>query len=118
MNFLSDAFKRAIAGVVRELDPNRDFGGFHEYRVIAGTGILGYELQPVSDGMPSLRGVKVWPAGSALTLFVPGSSVLVAFVNKNPGAPFIAFDGAIIRHGDQLGAVTLGAYIVQKTPQP
>lgn len=119
MIFTIDAFKRGVAAVFRELDPNREFAGFHEYRVLSGTGATGYELQPVDAvKMPPLQGVKVWPKGSATTTFIPGASVLVAFVNKDPGRAFIAFDGAIVRHGDPLGAVTPGAYVVQKVPPP
>ncbi len=116
---LTDAFKRAVVAVVREVFPDYGFAGFHEYRVITGTGATGFELQPVDRAtMPPLRGVKVWPEGSATTTYLPGATVLVGFVNKNKARPFIGFDGAIVRHGDALVGVTPGAYTVIKLVPP
>ena len=115
---LGDRLKAAIVAIVRELDPYREYAGFHEYRVLAGTSLTGWALQAVESNMPDLMGVNFFAGGGAATVFAPGSTVLVGFVNRDPGRPFIAFDGTLVRHGEALAAVTIGAYIVQKVPPP
>ncbi len=118
---LGDRLKAAIVALVRELDPLRDYDGFHEYRVISGNGATGYDLQPVSSSSPALQGVKAFGGNSATTLLLPGSPVVVFFVRRDPPLvpqAYIGFDSAIVRHGDLLGAVTLGAYVAQKVPPP
>ena len=42
---LGDRLKAAIVAIVRELDPYREYAGFHEYRVLAGTSLTGWALR-------------------------------------------------------------------------
>lgn len=116
---LTDAFKRAVLACLEAFDPNRAYREFHEYRVLTGLGSVGFVLQPVdSDTMPTILATDLYPSAPSALVYTVGAKVLVGFVNANPARPFIAFDGAIVRHGDALAAVTPGAYVVQKVPPP
>lgn len=87
----------AIRAVVEALDPFRRFRGVTEYRVVTREGKR-LNLQPVlsSLGMPDLPRVKVRPGVAGMEAIVPlGSVVLVAFVNSDPGRPYVCgFDDA------------------------
>ena len=117
--FLSDAFKRAVFACLEAFDPFRRYREFHEYRVVTGIGAVGFVLTPVdSDTMPTIMAVDLYPGAPSALTYTIGSKVLIGFVNANPSRPFIAHDSAIIRHGDALAAVTIGAYVVTKVPPP
>lgn len=116
---LTDAFKRAVLACLEAFDPFRRYREFHEYRVITGIGATGFALQPVdSDTMPTILAADLYPGAPSALTYTLGAKVLVGFINANPARPFIAFDGAVVRHGDSLGGVTPGAYVVVKVPPP
>lgn len=87
----------AIARIVEQLDPNRDFRGVSQYRVVTLEGKR-LNLQPVrvSTGMPDLRRVRVMPGVAGCDAQVAlGARVLVAFADADPGQPFVvAFEDA------------------------
>lgn len=78
------------------LDPDRAFRGDVEYRVVTREGSR-LNLQPVRSGlgMPSLRRVPAWPGipgaeGDA----VPGSRVIVGWIDSDPSRPYVkAYEG-------------------------
>lgn len=81
----------ALRAAVEALDPFRKFRGVTEYRVVTREGKR-LNLQPVltSLGMPDLPRVKVRPGVAGMETIVPlGSVVLVAFVNSDPGRPYV-----------------------------
>jgi hypothetical protein len=81
----------ALRSIVEQFDPNRDFRGVWEYRVVELQGSR-VALQPVhrAKGMPDLDRVPVRPgvAGCKATLTL-GSRVLVSFINADPSRPFV-----------------------------
>lgn len=81
----------AFRALLAQLDPDREFRGVTEYRVVTQEGER-VNLQPVrvSTGMPDLRRVPVRPgvAGAKSTL-TPGCRVLVSFVDSDPGRPCV-----------------------------
>lgn len=82
----------AFRKIFEQLDPFRKFRGVTEYRVVTQQGEL-LDLQPVlvSSGMPELPRVPVRPGVSGCRSDVMlGSSVLVGFVNSDPGRPYVA----------------------------
>ncbi len=83
-----DAFRR----IFEQLDPVRQFRGGTEYRVESTEGKR-LNLQPVqvSLGMPDLARVPVRPGVAGVDAeLVDGARVLVAFVNSDPGRPYVA----------------------------
>lgn len=81
----------AIRAVVEALDPFRKFRGVTEYRVVTREAKR-LNLQPVltSLGMPDLPRVRIRPGVAGMETIVPlGSLVLVAFVNSDPGRPYV-----------------------------
>lgn len=88
-----DAYRR----IFDALDPDRKFRGVYEYRVVFQLGDR-VDLQPirVSIGMPDLQRVTVRPGiPGARANLMPGSRVLVSFVDASPGRPIIvAFEEA------------------------
>ena len=88
-----DSWRRLLEG----LDPDRRFRGVVEYRVVTREGAR-LNLQPVRSGlgMPELRRVPSWPGvpgceGDA----VPGTRVLVGFIDSDPSRPYVAaFEGS------------------------
>lgn len=118
---MSDRILRAFSALVDGLTVATRYRGVYEYRVISGTSAIGYALQPVAEatsGMPLLIAVRHYqPQLGSTTAYVPGALVLVAFVNGDPSRPFIAHDGALIRHGD-LGAIGTGVGTYTKIPPP
>lgn len=113
-----DRLVRAIAAVVRALAVEPRFYGLYEYEVTAGTGATGYKLRALAEGMSDYEGVKLWADSATGIVFVPGARVLVAFVNGDPGRPFIAHDGAIVRHGDIIAFPSPGSLPIVKVPPP
>lgn len=73
------------------IDPWRLFRGVVEYRVVTQSGKR-LSLQPVrtSSGMPQLERVPVWPGVSGCDADVlPGSRVLVGFIDSDPTRPYV-----------------------------
>lgn len=87
----------AFRKLADQMDPDRPFRGVTEYRVVTQSGDR-LNLQPVrrSTGMPELQRVPMRPGVSGCRSDVmPGSSVLVAFVDSDPGRPVVvAFEDA------------------------
>jgi hypothetical protein len=82
----------AMRAIFDQLDPERKFRGVTEYRVVTLDGErLNLQAIRVSTGMPDLRRVLVRPgvAGCKATL-LPGTRVLVGFVDSDPGRPYVA----------------------------
>jgi hypothetical protein len=81
----------SLSALARQLDPDRDYRGISEYRVVTQDGDR-VNLQPVraSTGKPDLRRVPVRSgvAGAKSTL-TPGCRVLVSFVDSDPGRPVV-----------------------------
>lgn len=115
-----DRLIAAVQAAIRSSLPPLAFLAVHEYRVLSGTAATGFVLEPADGQMPTLAGVQFWNAGtpSGVTAFVPGRSVLIGFVGGDPARPYIAADGAVVRHGDALAGVTVGAYVVAKAVLP
>ncbi len=88
------ATSRRLAATRRlfaQLFPDLRFRGVSEYRVVTQTGArLNLQAIKVSLGMPDLTNVRVRPgvAGCKATVAL-GSSVLVAFVDSDPGRPVV-----------------------------
>ncbi len=83
-----DSWRRLLEG----LDPDRKFRGVVEYRVVTVQGSR-LNLQPVRSGlgMPELRRVPAWPGVPGCEGdVVPGSRVLVGFVDSDPSRPYVA----------------------------
>lgn len=87
----------SLRALLAQLDPDREFRGVVEYRVVTAAGHR-LNLQPVrvSSGMPSLSRVPVRPGVSGCEAEVAlGSRVLVTFVDADPARPVVvAFDDA------------------------
>lgn len=82
----------AIRAVVDALDPDRQFRGVFEYRVVTQAGKR-LNLQPVrvSSGMPDLQNVSAWPGIPGAEADVAlGSRVLVGFIDNEPARPYVA----------------------------
>lgn len=82
----------AFAKLLDVIDPDRNFRGVTEYRVVLRQSKR-YDLQPVrrSSGMPDLARVFVRPGVAGCDADVAlGSVVLVGFVNSDPSRPYIA----------------------------
>lgn len=74
-----------------QLDPDRAFRAFYEYRVVTQS-VNRLNLQPVqvSTGMPVLQIVPMRPGIPGANMKPAlGSRVLVGFVNGDPGRPFV-----------------------------
>ncbi len=90
----ANATSRALAAfrvLIDQLDPDRNYRGVTEYRVVTQEGDR-LNLQPVrvSTGMPSLRRVTMRPGVSgAKSTVALGSLVLVAFVDASPARPVV-----------------------------
>jgi hypothetical protein len=95
-------YGRATAGTSRRLtawrkmlealDPDRAFRGVVEYRVVTREGPR-LNLQPVRSGlgMPSLRRVPTWPGVPGVEGdVVPGSRVLVGWIDSDPSRPYVS----------------------------
>lgn len=84
-------WQRALKAIVEALTARLEFHGTYEYRVVLQDGAF-LDLQAVRKavGLPDLRRVQVWPgvagAGADVAL---GSSVLVSFIDGDPGRPFV-----------------------------
>jgi hypothetical protein len=117
MSESDDRLIRAIQATIRETLPQVRYLGVYEYRVLTGIASTGYMLISTIPDMPDLNLVKLYN-DNGTTVFTPGSSVLVGFINGDPSRPFIAHDGALVRHGDALVGVTVGAYVVAKAEIP
>lgn len=81
----------ALRRVVAQLMPDYKFRGVTEYRVVTLDGNrLNLQAVRVSSGMPDLQRVRVRPgvAGCKATVAL-GSSVLVAFIDGDPGRPIV-----------------------------
>lgn len=80
-----------------QMDPNRLFRGITEYRVVTQEGER-LNLQPVrvSTGMPSLQRVPIrHGVAGCRSDVMPGTRVLVAFVDSDPGRPVaVGFEDA------------------------
>lgn len=81
---------QAFREIFDQLDPLRKFRGIYEYRVVTLAGTTKLNLQPtlISTGMPDLERVPIRTglAGGKSTL-VPGTRVIVGFVNADPTRP-------------------------------
>lgn len=78
--------------LLEALDPDRKFRGVVEYRVVTREGAR-LNLQPVRSGlgMPELRRVPSWPGVPGCEGdVVPGSRVLVGFIDSDPSRPYVA----------------------------
>jgi len=117
MSDSDDRLIRAIQATIRETLPRIQYLGVYEYRVFAGVASAGYILVSATGDLPDLEGVKFYQ-DEGNTVFTPGALVLVGFINGDPARPFIAHDGAVVRHGDQLTGVTVGSYFVVKAVAP
>ncbi len=90
----ANATSRALAAfrvLIDQLDPDRNYRGVTEYRVVTQEGDR-LNLQPVrvSTGMPTLRRVPMRPGVSgAKSTVALGSLVLVAFVDASPARPVV-----------------------------
>lgn len=82
----------SLRTLVEQLDPNREYRGTTEYRVVTLSGNR-LNLQPVrvSSGMPELERVPVRPgvAGCSTDALL-GSKVLVSFIGGDPAYPYVA----------------------------
>lgn len=98
----ADRLLTAFRKLVREAFPRLDYLGLWEYRVVAGSGVTGWALRSMTSGMPDLAGVPgMYPIASSTTrAILPGSVVLVGFVNGDPARPFIAHEPSGIGVGD------------------
>jgi len=85
---------RAIAEVVRAVFPLEFYRGLYEYRVDSQSGNT-VDLRPVdaSIGLPNPLPSVAFRSGApgAKGELQGGTTVLVGFVNSDPGRPFIAF---------------------------
>ena len=87
----------AFRALVDQMDPDRNFRGLWEYRVVTQEGErLNLQAVRVSTGMPDLARVIVRPGvPGAKAMHTLGSRVLVGFADSNPAAPFVlAFEDA------------------------
>ncbi len=90
----------ALRKILDQLDPNRNFRGVTEYRVVTQNGER-LNLQPVrvSTGMPDLSRVYVRPGVPGCRASVTlGERVLVGFVDSDPSRPYVS------NHEDAEGA--------------
>jgi hypothetical protein len=81
----------SLSALLRQLDPDRDYRGFTEYRVDTFDGDA-INVQPVrvSSGHSYQKSVPVWPGvGGAKTKPALASRVLVGFIEADPSRPFI-----------------------------
>jgi hypothetical protein len=95
MTFDTDRFKAAIGAVVRELFPNLRFYGAYEYTVSKGEGAK-FSGRPVRKtiGLPDLQDIPIRGptiGGQSQLVLASGQSVVVMFVDGDPGRPFLAF---------------------------
>lgn len=70
--------------------PELAFAGVFEYTVVTATP-LGISCNPTIDGMPPIQlapGGQIGPT-TLLAMNVPGTKVLVSFVNMDPSRPFV-----------------------------
>lgn len=109
-----DRLTAAIASIVEALDPRRRYRGVYEFRVVSQI-LTRLNLQPVrsANGFSDLRLVPVRPGVggmmiSPLTPIVPGTLVLVAFVDADPARPVVvAFDDPLFAPGAIMAPVAL-----------
>lgn len=82
----------SFRALMHQLDPNREFRGVTEYRIVTMSGNR-LNLQPirVGTGMPELERVPVRPgvAGCSASHTL-GARVLVGFVDSDPASPYVA----------------------------
>lgn len=109
----------ALWRIFEHLYPGRKYSGVYEYRVVTPAGKrVNLQAVRVSMGLPDLERVPVRAgvAGSDVTL-IPGSRVLLSFIDQSPTRPFVfAFEDAegagflpLVQHIDAQVAVRLGA---------
>lgn len=105
-----DRILSALERVAKRALASAPYAHLYEYRVIH-VQVGGYmDLQPTDTGLnlPVLPRVKAWPGvGGSSTTPVPGSLVLVGFINGSPARAYVA---AWAPSGDP-GAVPLVAEI-------
>ena len=82
----------SMRALLAQLDPNREYRGVKEYRVVTLSGDL-MNLQPVrvSTGMPDLARVAIWPGLAGCKTKPPlGSRCLVGFIDSDPARPYVS----------------------------
>jgi hypothetical protein len=80
----------ALIELMRQIDPDREYRGVTEYRIVTAGDKLDLQAVRSSSGMPDLRRVPVRATGSGVkpALF-PGARVLVSFIDSDPSRPFV-----------------------------
>ncbi len=68
--------------------PELSFAGVFEYEVVAATP-LGLSCKPTLPSMPPVQLIPGGQIGPTTLLAMVGQNVLVAFVNQDPGRPFV-----------------------------
>jgi hypothetical protein len=92
-----DAIKRSLIALIEEAFPNDKFGAFYEFIVTAQDGSsMDAEPAPsalsIEPGLKPVFGVRMRPSilGEVAT-YPSGASVVIAFLNRDPARPFVAF---------------------------
>lgn len=89
----ADRLKDAIDRVIREMLPRVKFLGTYEYRLVSQSSFKVDAIPTDSTlGLPTLTKLEMRPSiiGGKGTL-QSGSSVLVTFINGDPGRPMVSF---------------------------
>ena len=106
-----DRLMRSFRALVREEFPRLTFLGIYEYSVSsAGSNTADLKLIDTSIGLPDMVSVPLRLPGSTATLAV-GAKAIVAFVNGDPGRPFVltADNVTTLAIGQAASTMTLAA---------
>lgn len=92
-----DAIKRALIALIEETFPNEKFAGQYEYLVTSQSGnamdaVPAPSALRLEPGLPDVFGVTMRPSilGEVAT-YPSGASIVVAFLNRDPSSPFVAY---------------------------